>query len=168
MQRAGLRRPRVHRRRRYGAFSPLSAHDLVLFRAILAGEHTITGFADRDLTRRLHPHPPADTAEAKRWCASTSSLVSKLRGHGLTAKIPKRRRYRPTRHGPAGTGAAPVVHAIPDAFATSIAQTRSKICSCPASSIPAGSLITPTASSPHATDRCVRSLGAGPDRETKI
>ncbi|MHB8416411.1 MAG: hypothetical protein ACYDB1_13755 [Acidiferrobacteraceae bacterium] len=95
----GLCRPRVRGGRRHAPFSPLSARDLAIFRAVLAGEHAITGFANRDLTNRLHPRPPADATEAKRWCASTSRLIAKLRGHGLVAKVPKRRRYRLTGHG---------------------------------------------------------------------
>ncbi|MGH3233240.1 MAG: hypothetical protein ACRDOH_08300 [Streptosporangiaceae bacterium] len=47
-----LCRPKV---RRHPRFSPLSARDLAIFRAVLAGEHAITGFAGRDLTRRMHP-----------------------------------------------------------------------------------------------------------------
>jgi hypothetical protein len=53
-----LCRPRYLGVRRHGAFSPLSARDLTVFRAVLAGEHTLTGFANRDLTRRLHPKTP--------------------------------------------------------------------------------------------------------------
>ncbi|MGH3225636.1 MAG: hypothetical protein ACRDPY_44315 [Streptosporangiaceae bacterium] len=86
---------------------------------MLAGEHAITGFANRDLTRRIHPRPPADDAAAKRRCASTSRLITKLRGHGLIQKIPKRRRYRLTRHGQRLMTAVLLVHDrdIPDAYA---------------------------------------------------
>lgn len=45
------------------------------------------------------PRPPADDAETKRRCASTSRLIAKLRGHGLIQKIPKCRRYWLTCHG---------------------------------------------------------------------
>jgi len=111
--------PKVRGRRRHPRFCPLSARDLAIFRAVLAGEHAITGFANRDLTRRMHPRPPADDAEAKRRCASSSRLIAKLRGHALIQKIPKRRRYRLTRHGQRLMTAVLLVHDrdIPDAYA---------------------------------------------------
>ena len=94
-----LCRPRVHGHRRHAPFSPLSARDLVLFRAVLAGENTIIGFANRDLTRRLYSKPVRDPGETNRRCAATSRLIAKLRGHGLVRKLPGRRRYRPTKFG---------------------------------------------------------------------
>jgi hypothetical protein len=114
-----LCRPKVRRGRRHPRFSPLSARDLAIFRAVLAGEHAITGFANRDLARRMHPRAPAGDAEAKRRCASTSRLIAKLRGHGLIQKIPKRRRYRLTRHGQRLMTAILLIHDrdIPGAYA---------------------------------------------------
>ena len=84
---------------------------------MLAGEHTLTGFANHDLARRLHPHPPANPADAKR-CAATSRLIAKLRGHGLVRTIPHRRRYRPTRAGLALMTAIVDVHDrdLPNAY----------------------------------------------------
>ena len=114
-----LCRPRVRGHRRHARFSPLAPADLTVFRAVLAGEHTITGFANRDLTRRLHPQPPTDKAHVKRRCAATSRLIAKLRGHGLVRKVPHRRRYRPTRHGLRLLTALLAVHDrdIPQAYA---------------------------------------------------
>jgi len=94
-----LCRSRVHGRRRHAPFSPLSARDLTVFRAVLAGENTIIGFANRDLARRLYSKPARDPAEATRRCAATSRLIAKLRGHGLVRKLPGRRRYRTTQLG---------------------------------------------------------------------
>ncbi|MGH3184560.1 MAG: hypothetical protein ACRDOE_22015, partial [Streptosporangiaceae bacterium] len=81
--------------------------------------HAITGFANRDLTQRIHPRPPTDQADAKRRCAAASRLIGKLRGHGLIQKIPKRRRYRLTRRGLRLMTAVLLVHDrdIPDAYA---------------------------------------------------
>ena len=91
--------PRVHGHRRHAPFSPLSARDLAIFRAVLAGENTIIGFANRDLAQHLYPKPPRDHAEARRRCAATSRLIAKLRGHGLIRKLPGRRRYRTSQRG---------------------------------------------------------------------
>lgn len=113
-----LCRPRTRHGRRHPGFSPLSARDLAIFRAVLAGEHVLHGFSNRELTGRLHPHPPADPGRAKRRCAATSRLIAKLRGHGLVAKIPNRRRYRLTNHGVNMLSAVLAVHDqhIPHAY----------------------------------------------------
>ncbi|MDA8331384.1 MAG: hypothetical protein M0027_09310 [Candidatus Dormibacteraeota bacterium] len=94
-----LCRPCGHGHRRHASFSPLAPHDLAIFRAVLAGENTLIGFANRDLARRLYPKPARDPAEARRRCAATSRLIAKLRGHGLVRKLPRRRRYRSTAFG---------------------------------------------------------------------
>jgi hypothetical protein len=91
--------PRVRGHRRHAPFSPLAARDLNLFRAVVAGEHAITGFANRDLAQHLYPKPAHDPADAIRRCAATSRLIAKLRGHGLVRKLPGRRRYRTTQLG---------------------------------------------------------------------
>jgi hypothetical protein len=114
----GLCRSRVRDRRRHGRFNPLTAPDLDLFRAVLAGEHAIRGFRNRDLTRRLYPRPPGSADEHRRRCQRTSRLIAKLRGHGLVAKVPHQRLYRPTRHGLRVMTAVLHVHdhALPQAF----------------------------------------------------
>ena len=68
--------------------------------------------------QRLYPHPPADAAEAHRRCARVSRLIAKLRGHGLVAKVPRSRLYRPTRHGFRVMTAALAMHVdrFPDAY----------------------------------------------------
>jgi hypothetical protein len=91
--------PRVHGHRRHAPFSPLSARDLAIFRAVLAGENTIIGFANRDLAQHLYPKPARDPVDRARRCAATSRLIAKLRGHGLIRKLPGRRRYRTTQRG---------------------------------------------------------------------
>jgi hypothetical protein len=114
-----LCRPRATRGCRYARFSPLNPDDLALFRAALAGEHTIRGFRNADITNRLYRRRPAGRDEAHRRCERVSRLIVKLRGHGLVAKIPRARRYRVTRYGqrvmtaaiadqPCGGGRAPI------------------------------------------------------------
>lgn len=114
----GLCRSHVRDRRRHGRFQPFSSPDLDLFRAVLAGEHTIRGFSNRDIARRLYPGPPESDDERRRRCQRVSRLVAKLRGHGLVAKVPHRRLYRPTRHGLRVMGAVLEVHdhAFPRAY----------------------------------------------------
>jgi hypothetical protein len=85
--------------RHHARFNPLSPDDRALFRAVLAGGHAIAGFRNADLMARLYARPPADAQEAHRRCARVSRLIAKLRGHGLVAKVPRARLYRPTRHG---------------------------------------------------------------------
>ena len=105
-----LCRSRTRNGRHYARFNPLSPADRGLFRAVLAGGHAITGFRNADLMARLYPRPPADAQEAHRRCARVSRLIAKLRGHGLVAKVPRARLYRPTRHGYRVMTAALVLH----------------------------------------------------------
>ena len=114
------RRHITNRGRRHPRLDPIGRDDLALFRATLAGEHAIVGFRNADLTRRLHPRPAADDTEARRRCQRTSRLITKLRGHGLVAKVPRRRRYRVTPYGQRFMAAALAVHDrdFPNAWAT--------------------------------------------------
>ena len=105
-----LCRPHIKDGRNVPRFNPLSPSDLALFRAALAGEHTIQGFRNRDLAARLYRHPPTDAEEAHRRCERVSRLIVKMRGHGLVAKIPRARRYRVTAYGHRVMGAALAIH----------------------------------------------------------
>jgi hypothetical protein len=105
-----LCRPRTNRGHRHSRFNPVDQHDLALFRAALAGEHTINGFRNKDITQRLYPTSTTSRAEAKRRCARISRQIAKLRGHGLVAKIPKRRIYRVTPYGHQVMSAALAMH----------------------------------------------------------
>ena len=104
--------------RHHARFNPLSPADRALFRAVLAGGHTIRGFRNADLVARLYPRPPRDIREAHRRCARVSRLIAKLRGHGLVAKVPRARLYRPTPHGYRVLTAALTLHddQFPDAY----------------------------------------------------
>lgn len=94
-----LCRPRIRAGRRHSRFRPLEPDDAALFQAVLAGEHAINGFRNHDLARRLYPTPPRTPQERRRRCQRVSRLISKLRGHGLVAKVPRARLYRPTERG---------------------------------------------------------------------
>jgi hypothetical protein len=80
-------------------FSPLNPADLALFTAALAGQHTMYGFRNADLTGRLYRRPAHDRDEGHRRCERVSRLITKLRGHGLVAKVPRARLYRVTPYG---------------------------------------------------------------------
>src|SRR5207249_9594736 len=96
--------------RTYARFNPITPADLALFRAVLAGQHTMNGFRNHDLTARLYSRPPTDTDEAHRRCERVSRLIVKLRGHGLVAKVPRARLYRVTRYGQRVMTAAIALH----------------------------------------------------------
>ncbi len=111
-------RPITNRGKRHARLNPVAKDDLALFRAALAGEHMINGFSNRHLQARLYRRPPADATEAKRRCQRTSRLITKLRGHGLVAKVPRRRLYRVTTYGQRVMATAVAVHdsAVPSAY----------------------------------------------------
>jgi hypothetical protein len=113
-------RPVTTRGRRHSRLNPIAQADLALFRAVLAGEHTITGFRNHDLQARLWSRPARDPDEARRRCARTSRLIAKLRGHGLVAKVPRCRLYRVTPYGQRVMTAAIAIHDqhFPAAYAT--------------------------------------------------
>ena len=73
----------------YARFNPVGHHDLALFRAVLAGEHTIVGFRNADLAARLYPHPPTTPQEAQRRCARS------LPSHRQTPRSRTRRQNPP-------------------------------------------------------------------------
>ncbi|MCU4183824.1 hypothetical protein K6U06_05585 [Acidiferrimicrobium sp. IK] len=103
-------RPIRNRGRQHPRLNPIGHDDLALFRAALAGEHLINGFRNAHLQARLYPRPARDDVEVKRRCARTSRLIVKLRGHGLVAKVPRRRLYRVTPYGQRFMSAALAVH----------------------------------------------------------
>jgi hypothetical protein len=102
-----LCRPRTNHGRHVARFQPLNRTDLALFRAVLAGEHNITGFRNHHIGARLYTRPPDSAEEAHRRCQRVSRLIVKLRGHGLIAKVPRARLYRVT---PRALNAAISVH----------------------------------------------------------
>lgn len=91
-----LCRQRVQLGQRFARFNPVSRPDSELFHAVMSGSHLINGLSNRDLQNQLWTAPPVDAAHARRRCRRVCRLIRKLRGHGLLAKIPGRRRYRVT------------------------------------------------------------------------
>jgi hypothetical protein len=105
-----LTKPATNRGKRHSRFHPVDQPDLKLFRAVLDGANTINGFKNKDITNKLNPRPAKTKEEVLRRCAKTSRQIAKLRGHGLVAKIPKRRLYRVTPYGMKVMTAALAMH----------------------------------------------------------
>jgi hypothetical protein len=99
--------------------NPIAAPEHQIFKAVLAGEHTIHGFRNRDLQARLYSGPAQSPLELKSRCSRVSRIIAKLRGHGLVAKLPGSRLYRVTERGHRVMGLAIRLrlHDLPQALA---------------------------------------------------
>jgi len=95
----GLCRPRRVDGQRFARFHPFSADDSQVFAAVLAGEHALNGFRNKDLQARLYAQPATTPQEARRRSQRISRHIAKLRGHGLIKKVPGCRLYRVTDQG---------------------------------------------------------------------
>lgn len=78
-----LAETKVENDRRYKGFNLFSEEDTSLFRSLLRGEFTISGFTNKAL-RQLLPH---------RNSGQISRLLKRLRVHGLIKKVGKRYKY---------------------------------------------------------------------------
>ena len=105
-----LCRPRTRRGRTVARFSPLNPADLALFKAALAGQHTMNGFRNADLTARLYRRP------ARRPRRSPPTMRTSLPAHHQTARprprrqSPRARLYRVTPYGQRVMAAALAIH----------------------------------------------------------
>lgn len=95
----GLCRPRRDNDQRVAKFHPVAAEDTALFAAVLAGEHHLTGFRNKDLQAHLFATPARSPVEQRRRRARITRGLAKLRGHGLIAKVKASRLYRVTERG---------------------------------------------------------------------
>jgi hypothetical protein len=93
-----LTQPVRRRGRPYRGFNPANREDVRLFAAVMRGEYSLRGFANRDICRQFFPSA-ADRSTARRRSAATSRLLKRLHVHGLIAKIPRTRRWRLTARG---------------------------------------------------------------------
>jgi hypothetical protein len=94
-----LCRPALQGGKRYARFNPVTAQDCDLFAAVLAGEHALTGFRNKNLQARLYSTPPASPTEQRQRSARVTRSIAKLHGHGLIAKVKDSRVYRVTERG---------------------------------------------------------------------
>ena len=65
----------------------------------MAGEHALNGLRNKDLRAHLYASPPASEVERRQRSARMTRLITKLRGHGLIAKVKDSRLYRVTARG---------------------------------------------------------------------
>jgi prevent-host-death family protein len=95
--------------RPYRGFNPASIADVALFAAVLRGEHAILGFRNIDIRMRLF-QAQDDPVVHRRHSAAVSRLLKRLQMHGLIAKIPRSRRWRPTAYGSQVMGTILTLH----------------------------------------------------------
>ena len=83
------------------AFNPLSRDDILLFKAMMAGQHHIRGLSNADIRTCLEdsPHLRDLTHDLKKQSARVSRILSRFHAHKLIAKIPRTRRWRVTGRG---------------------------------------------------------------------
>lgn len=90
--------PAVHKGRRIRGFNPAAKTDVAIFRAVIRGEHAIQGLRNVDLRKALEL--PCGKSPASRKASSWASRVlRRMHVHGLVAKVPRSRRWRPTKAG---------------------------------------------------------------------
>jgi len=75
-------------------FNPLAHSDQDLFRALLAGEHCIHGFSNRELRAQLHDLGVQLDGDERQQAARVSRLLARFHFYGLVAKVPRSRRWR--------------------------------------------------------------------------
>jgi hypothetical protein len=82
-------------------FNPLAQQDATLFNSLMAGEHCLHGFTNRDIRSQLASacllRSCAD--DPNKASAKVSRCFRRLHAHGLIAKIPRTRRWRVTNYG---------------------------------------------------------------------
>jgi len=91
--------PHTENGQRYARFNPVTVEDCALFAAVLAGEHAINGFRNKHLQARLYPRSTVSEQERRQRSGHVTRLLTKLRGHGLIAKVQGSRLYRVTDKG---------------------------------------------------------------------
>jgi hypothetical protein len=101
-------------------FNPLARHDAELFQSIMAGEHCLRGFNNRDIRGRLAStvHLRACGQDPKKASAKVSRTFRRFHAHGLIAKIPRTRRWRVTLYGRRVMGTSLYLrdHHFPEAY----------------------------------------------------
>jgi hypothetical protein len=87
--------------RRCPGFNPLARHDAELFQSLMAGEHCLRGFTNRDIRAQLAAtlHLRACRHDPRKQSAKVSRTFRRFHAHGLIAKIPRTHRWRVTLYG---------------------------------------------------------------------
>jgi hypothetical protein len=98
--------PIVRNKRHYRGLNPLNPRDLLLFLAVMRGEHSIHGLRNRDIARHLGLPCVRSTKERSRQSAHVTRKLKLLHAHGFIAKIPRSRRWHITTKGASFMAAA--------------------------------------------------------------
>lgn len=84
--------------RSFRGFNPAAEQDILVFSAVMRGEHTIRGFRNRDVRQVIFP-VPINKGTERRQSAAVSRIFKRLHIHGLIAKVPRSRRWKITTKG---------------------------------------------------------------------
>jgi len=90
--------PVRHKDRSYAGFNPAREEEARLFAAVLAGDHIVQGFRNKDIRANLYAEPVRGL-EKHRQSAAIGRLLKRLHVRGLLAKVPHTRRWRVTDRG---------------------------------------------------------------------
>lgn len=90
--------PVITATRRFRPLRPISPEDSRLFQHILAGEHLLQGFRNRDLREALFPDC-SGAAERRRSSGRITRSLQLLRSHELIHRVPKTNYYRINKKG---------------------------------------------------------------------
>jgi hypothetical protein len=88
-----------HQGRSYAGFNPAREEEAQLFAAILAGDHIVQGFRNKDIRMALHSDTPKGGKDRHRRAAAVGRLLKRLQVRGLVLKVPRTRRWRVTDRG---------------------------------------------------------------------
>jgi hypothetical protein len=91
---------------RFRPLNILADIDVHAFRAVMRGDWQLRGMRNADVRRLVWLTPACTPQEERRHSAAVTRLFTRLRAHGLLAKIPNTRRWRPTPRGLAVMGKA--------------------------------------------------------------
>jgi hypothetical protein len=77
-------------------FNLMAQHDATLFESLMAGEHRLHGFTNRNIRSQLSGTrwPRACADNPRKASAKVGRCLRRLHAHGLIAKIPRTRRRR--------------------------------------------------------------------------
>jgi hypothetical protein len=109
-----------HNQHSYRGFNPAAQEDIVLFKAILQGQHHLHGFRNAAVRAALFLAAPTDPLTQRRLAARVRRTLKRLHVRGLIARIPHSRRWRVTLDGHAFMGMAIKHH--DDIYLTTLAN----------------------------------------------
>ena len=100
----------------------MAQHDVTLVKSLMAGEHCLHGFTNRDIRSRLSGTRwlRACADDPRKASAKVGRCFRRLHAHGLIAKIPRTRRWRVTDYGRKVMGTSLYLreHHFPNAYRT--------------------------------------------------